>query len=225
MDFLESVGKTLGHVAQGVTDAAQTVSGAAQETMEQIKQQREEAAKDTNKCPNCGQPLNGVSAVCPMCGYEFRASDDTGSVAEFARQLAKIERSRNTLTDSVAKAFSGRTSNPTDEKIAGHIKSYVIPNTKEDIFDFMLLASGNMDAQAIVKLEKRKGFFGSNNAYQQEKDGISEVVLTAWSNKFDQAYQKAKISFGGDPDFRKIQDLYDAKMREIENAKSKSKRW
>ena len=91
-------------------------------------------------------------------------------------------------------------------------------NAVQAIIDVASRISSNAKVTAL-KTALRTAFA------QQEKDGISEVVLTAWSNKFDQAYQKAKISFGGDPDFRKIQDLYDAKMREIENAKSKSKRW
>lgn len=225
MAWLEDLGKTIGQVAQGVTDAAQTVTGAAQETMDQIRQQREQEQEDARKCLGCGQPLNGVEAVCPMCGYELRGSGSDGSIGEFARQLGKIERGRNNTLDAISKTFSGRTANPTDEKIASHIRNYIIPNTKEDVFEFMLLASSNLDAKSVAKLQKRKGLFGASNAYQQEREGISEVVLTAWLNKFDQAYQKAKISFGGDSDFRKIQDLYDSKMNEIEAAKSRSRMW
>lgn len=225
MAWLEDLGKTIGQVAQGVSDAAQTVTGAAQETMEQIRQQREQEQESARKCPGCGHPLNGIVAVCPMCGYEMQATDSDGSVAEFARGLNRIERGRNNTLDSISKTLSGKMSNPTDEKIASHIRNYVIPNTKEDVFEFMLLAAGNLDASAVAKLDKRKGFFGANNAQRQEREGISEVVLTAWLNKFEQAYQKAKISFGGDQDFKKIQDLYDSKMREIQTAKSGFRVW
>jgi uncharacterized Zn finger protein (UPF0148 family) len=227
MAFLEDIGKTIGQVAGGVSGAAQTVAGSAQETMEQIRQRRqqEQAPGAEGKCPGCGQPLNGLEAVCPMCGHEFLATEEEGSVAEFAKKLAKLESGRRGVMESMSKAFSGRTSYPTDEKIAGLIRSYVIPSTKQDVFDFMLLASGNMDAQAIAKLDKRKGLFGSSNALAQESDGISEVVLTAWLNKFEQAYQKAKISFGDDPDFRQIQELYDKKMGEIETARTKRRKW
>ena len=229
MALLEDIGKTIGQVAAGVTDAAQTVAGAAQSTMEQARLQREEeqakALADGSKCPGCGHSLSGMEAVCPMCGYQMRTDeDDDGSVAQFVKQLNKIERGRNDVMDSLSKTFSGRTSNPTDEKIAGHIRNYVVPNTKEAIFEFMLLAAGNLDAKKVALLQKRKGIFGVNNAMQQERDGVSEVVITAWLNKFEQTYQRAKISFGGDPDFKRIQDLYDSKMAEINAAKAK-KRW
>ena len=229
MALFEDIGKTLGQVAAGVTDAAQTVAGAAQETMEQAKQQREQdrakALSDESKCPGCGHPLNGVDAVCPVCGYERRTgSDDDGSVAQFVKQLNKIEHGRNNVMDSLSKTLSGRTSNPTDERLAAHIRNYVVPNTKEDVFEFMLLAAGNLDAGKVAALQKRKGFFGSSNATRQERDGISEVVITAWLNKFEQTYQRAKISFGADPDFRRIQDIYDSKMAEIQAATTK-KRW
>ena len=224
MALLEDIGKTFGQVAQGAIDAAQTVTGAAQETMEQMRQQKEAERAESSKCPGCGQPLNGMVAICPLCGYELRGASDEGSVVEFARQLNKLERGRNSVIDSLSKTFSGRTSNPTDERIAGHIRNYVVPNTKEDVFEFMLLAASNLDASAIAKLQKRKGIFGASNAMQQERDGISELVLTAWLNKFEQTYQRAKIAFGGDSDFKQIQNLYDEKMAEIETAKNK-RRW
>ena len=229
MAFLEDIGKTFGQVAVGVTDAAQTVAGAAQEAMEQARQQREQeqvkAIADDSKCPSCGHPLNGMVAVCPMCGCEMRSNGDgDGSVAQFVKQLNKIERGRNNVMDSLSKTFSGRVANPTDEKIAGHIRNYVVPNTKEDIFEFMLLAAGNLDAKKVALLQKRKGIFGASNTMQQEREGVSELVITAWLNKFEQTYQRAKITFGTDPDFRRIQDLYDSKMVEIEAAQSK-KRW
>ncbi|MBQ9003890.1 MAG: hypothetical protein IJ087_18750 [Eggerthellaceae bacterium] len=228
MALLEDIGKTLGQVAAGVTDAAQTVAGAAQDTMEQARQQREQdrvnALSSESKCPSCGHPLNGVYAVCPMCGHELRSSNDDDSIAQFVKQLNKIEHGRNNVMDSLSKTFSGRTSNPTDEKIAAHIRNYVVPNTKDDVFEFMLLAAGNLDASKVALLQKRKGFFGASKAAQQERDGVSELVITAWLNKFEQTYQRAKISFGTDPDFRRIQELYDGKMAEIEAATTK-RRW
>lgn len=229
MAVLNNIGKTLGQVAAGVTEAAQTVAGAAQSSMEQAKLQREKeqakALSGGSKCPGCGHTLNGMEAVCPMCGYQMRSDDDDdGSVAQFVKQLNKLERGRSGVMDSLSKTFSGRTSNPTDEKIASHIRNYVVPNTKEDIFEFMLLAAGNLDAKKVALLEKRKGVFGSGNAARQERDGVSEVVITAWLNKFEQTYQRASISFGNDSDFKRIQDLFDGKMAEIEAAKAK-KRW
>ena len=72
----------------------------------------------------------------------------------------------------------------------------------------MILASGNMDAKIL--------------AGKPSENGLSEIVVKAWESKFQQTFQKAKISFGNDVDFVKIQDVFDAKMQEIEREKPRS---
>ena len=158
--------------------------------------------KESRNCPQCGYQFNGIVAVCPACGYELRYTQSSGAARQLAKKIENLERFRNGVADSLTMKISGK--NPTDEKIASLIKNFVVPNTKEDIFEFMLLASGNMDATKMAK-----------------KEHESDVVMKAWEMKFNQTYQKAKLSFGNDPDFRKIQEIYDTKMNEIEAAKPK----
>lgn len=218
MAWLEDLGKTIGHVAQGINDAAQTVADAAQDTMEQVKQQREQERQqkkqqNTEKCPNCGHPLSGIAAVCPLCGFEFRSVDSEGSIENFVKDLNELERKRSAVFDSISQALSKRKANPTDEKIATLIRNYVIPNTKEDIIEFMLLASNNINGKVFVR--------GARTSYNSG-NGVSEVVQAAWVSKFEQAYNKAKISFGDDPDFKKVEELYCSKVKIVSEEKPKS---
>lgn len=167
-----------------------------------------ESKKNTNKnrkCPACGQPIEVISVKCPLCGYTFRYQDiEKGAVQELVNEINKLEKSRGIITDSVRAKISGRNIYPTDEKIANLIKNFVVPNTKEDIFQFMFLASSNMDSWVLAG---------------QETEGVSELVVKAWENKFEQTYQKAKMLFYEDNDFKLIQEIYDAKRSDIEEKK------
>lgn len=220
MAFLNEVGKAIGKASQGISDAAQTISSAAQETRENIARERQEKgiereakklseqeriAEEARKCPKCGQPLSAMSAVCPLCGYEIRNGKTADAIRGLTAEIEKLEKKRNTVTDALATKFSGRSDNPTDEKIASLIRNFVVPNTKEDIFEFMILAAGYMDARVLAGREAAKEVAG--------------IVIKAWETKFHQTYEKAKLSFGNDGDFGKIQELYDKKMAEIESAR------
>ncbi len=220
MAFLNEVGKVIGKAQQGLSDAAQTISTAAQETREEIakdrqerqlqkelqrKEEKERLAEEAKKCPKCGQALSGISAVCPMCGYEIRNAKTADSISNLTAEINRLEQKRHTVTDAIASKLSGRENTPTDEKIASLIQNFVVPNSKEDIFEFMILAAGYMDVKFL--------------AGRQKVSEVADIIIKAWDTKFRQTFQKAKFSFGEDVDFKKIQDLYDKKMQEIEDAK------
>ena len=116
-----------------------------------------------HKCPNCGEVLNSFTSNCPSCGYEIRGSSNPAAVQEFAIKLASAE-SRQ-------------------EKIA-IIRNFPIPNTKEDILEFMILASTNIG------------------------DNLEKDISAAWQSKTEQAYQKAQIIFQDEKEFSRIQNIY-----------------
>ena len=208
MAFLDGVNKAIGKAAQGISGAAKGIGDAAQgigDNLPKIKSSNDSKKDDSGKCPSCGQLLNGITAVCPMCGYELRSVKSSSSISDLTKEIEKLEKKRNVIADSLASKISGRSTNSTDEKIASLIRNFIVPNTKEDIFEFMLLAAGNMDAKLL--------------AGRKTVEGISEIVTKAWESKFEQTYQKAKITFGTDLDFKKIQEVYDKKMQEIDDAR------
>lgn len=205
MAFLNEVGKAIGKASQGISDAAKTVSSVAQETKENIVRDRQERAR---KCPNCGQPLDGISATCPLCGYELQNIGTASAVNNLTKEINKLNQKRYSVGNAIASKLSGGYENPTDEKIASLIQNFVVPNSKEDIVEFMILAAGNMDAKFL--------------AGKQKVSDVADIVITAWANKFEQVFEKAKISFGQDKDFLKIADIYNRKKQEIEELKKRS---
>lgn len=124
-----------------------------------------------HKCPNCGGNLNSFDAVCSGCGYELRDININSLVHNLSLELKKAKSS--------------------DEKIE-LISNFYIPNTKEEIYEFFILAYSNISA------------------------GVYEV--DAWIAKLEQAYLKAKFTFGQDSEFDYIQKLYD-KVKKSSNRK------
>lgn len=117
---------------------------------------------EIHKCPNCGDIMEPFEVKCNVCGYEIRSAKATLSVKEFE---LKLESTRSV-----------------DSRIA-LIRTFSIPNAKEDIYDFFILAISNVEAGG------------------DESD--------AWLAKLEQTYQKARLLFGSNSDFTYFQELYD----------------
>lgn len=188
---------------------------ALKSTNDMSKRQQEFAGKII-KCPNCGENLNSFDTVCPSCGYELRGSNSTGSIKEFEMQIRRIEASRKEQKSGIGKAFvkafGGNTINNTDQQIANLVSNFPVPNTKEDIFEFMILAASNIDPVA---------FDTSNNGYSLADRDSKKLVANAWISKYNQVYQKAQMMFPNDPKLNEITKLYKSKQREIRGNKSK----
>lgn len=161
-----------------------------------------------HKCPNCGEVLDSFVVNCPTCGCELRGVTNSISVREFTAKLEEIERTRPTKRSGFKRVREDpNTVSATDQKKISLIRSFVIPNTKEDMLEFLILASSN------INLHRYNDF-----------DTISEsekAISDAWQAKFEQAYEKAKLSFGDTPEFKKIHALYEKKTSEVEKSKKK----
>lgn len=124
---------------------------------------------EIKKCPNCGEILKSFSPNCPTCGFEIRNAHASSSVQELAKKITEIDSRRNSdRKNDIA----------IDKQLTNIIVSFPIPNTKEDILEFMILASSNID------------------------------ISDAWIPKVEQAYKKATTLLKGSEDFNKIEQLY-----------------
>lgn len=110
------------------------------------------------KCPNCGAPISSFSGKCAECGYEFSTINANETVKAFKEELEKIDReNKTTFLGSVLSAY-GRDDN-TKKKIQ-LIKTFTIPNTKEDLIEFALLCGSNLSSSAstTADMEMRKAW-------------------------------------------------------------------
>lgn len=129
-----------------------------------------------HKCPNCGEVLPSFVAHCPSCGYEIRGNSAVKSVQELYMEI-------NRATSSSQKDTM--------------IRNFPIPNSKEDILEFMVIASSNIIGE-------------------DDKD-----IYEAWLAKFEQAYQKAVLLFKSDDDFSKIEKIYENCQNNIKAEKQR----
>lgn len=167
MAFCVSCGRALGEGEKFCSNC-----GTENKNVENTKQQY---TGKVMKCPNCGEIVNAFVVMCPTCGYEFRGTKTSESVQEFARRIA--------MSKSI-------------EEQAKQIRSFPIPNTREDVFEFMILASTNIAGET------------------------QRIVFEAWLAKFEQCYQKAKLLFGDDNDFNRIQAIYEKTSKQITKEKT-----
>ena len=159
------------------------------------------------KCPRCGEVLDSFVGNCPTCGLELRGAKATSSVQEFALKLEAIEASRqfeaapNFIT---AKLIADKYISNTDQQKVSLIESYAVPNTKEDILEFMILATTSIDESVYGETQPTRG---------------QKAMANAWYSKIKQAYIKARNAYGSDRDFTKIQSMYDECSKNIKKQK------
>ena len=121
---------------------------------------------EVHKCPNCGEIIDAYDMICKSCGYEIRGRKTTSVVHELSLKLEN-------------------TSDP--QKKDELIRTFYIPNTREDIHEFFMLAMSQ------VKI-------GGTNT-------------DAWMVKLEQAYQKAELSFPNTQEFDRLKILYEKVLR------------
>lgn len=176
-----SAGASTAAVAASVGASAAAVATEAADSSTRVQ----EYAGKITKCPSCGEVLKALTVKCPACGFELREVNNASSVKDFTDKLA------NTIS--------------VKEKIE-LIRNYPIPNAKEDIFEFLVLATSNFDTKKYAA------------AYGSDKQ-ISE----AWLTKIEQAYVKAESLFKNDKDFDKFQEIYDSDIKELHSHEESQK--
>lgn len=178
--------------------------------IENPAERQQEFAGVILKCPNCGSQISQTTVICPDCGYRITGQAAVSSIQKFSDQLMRLEMNRK--RDGLGQMF-GVGANPTDKQKLSLIQSFPIPNTIDDIQEFVLLAVGNIDVSLSKASMKNKYQKHTNNAWNLAD--MARTISDAWVGKLQQAYHKAKIAFPDDPAFEAIKQVYESKMREL----------
>ena len=195
MSFCSNCGNKLPENAKFCANCGTAIN--APPTPQPNENQRKEVYDGViHKCPACGETWNSFSLTCPSCGYELRDGKATSSVSLLAQKLENLTAKRqNTFGDTFLKILNKKKIDAIDEQKINLIQNFPIPNTKEDLIEFLILANSNLKALGI----------------NQTNEATQTAFENVWKMKREQAYQKAKISFSNTPDFDVIQELYTGK--------------
>lgn len=187
-----------------------------------MAERQQEYVGSIKKCPSCGQVLQSFQAKCPSCGHELSGIEVVGSVSEFFNTFQKE-------TDKVRQLEL--------------IKMFPIPNSREDILEFALLASQQIKSFANAKASRvnmqsawtealgydvqggvlgqiKRGFVGD-----KDEDVKSEDFLIAWKDKLEQVHLKAELAFGDDKKgFEYLEKIVSEAIEAVDNLERKKKK-
>ena len=170
-------------------------------------------------CPNCGKQVPPMTLKCE-CGYEFTKAKAISSVQELVDKIDLISSDNSSVVDR-------------EQKICDTIELFPVPNTKEDILEFMSLATSNLKNKVpfyntyvgkviiyAVAIVVTFGWFliigyflGWFKNFSESEGILRERRQKAWKAKFDQILLKGR-SLRGDPDFQKQLDYYESMVNQ-----------
>lgn len=151
-----------------------------------------------HKCPNCGEIVEAFQDDCPSCGYKFRDVKVTSSVKELADKLERIANEK--VERNIWGKLSAKSMNAKVQKQVQLIQNFAIPNTYEDLWEFLILSSSNI-------------------TNYDDQSSEQAALSNAWTAKFEQAYQKAKLVINNPKEIASIEKLYESKSNQAKKAK------
>ena len=140
---------------------------------------------DVLRCPRCNEPYTPGTVKCGACGYEFINREAISSATKFAEGLAK----------ATEKAAKMKTKNDDQrEIIKNFITSFPLPNTRDDLLEF------------IASMEARR-----HDSYESSE----------YKAKLVEAINKAEMFFPNDPQFKIVIQQIRDKFKEESKQENK----
>ncbi len=155
---------------------------------------------DVKKCPACGAIVTSFSAKCIDCGHEFSNIEANASIQKLFKMLDEVESKRDDKVTAggvigglfknsigggaLSQALGG--GSKTDKRKKEIISLFPVPNTKDDILEFLSLA--------FPKAKSKGNFLTKNNPEYIEHNEFVSV----WKSKCEQVIMKAKFSMKDD---------------------------
>ncbi len=141
---------------------------------------------DVKKCPSCGAPVSSFSTRCQDCGIDFKNVQSNSSIQKLFDLLNSAENSRGDSTTSIfGKLQSMLGVNDADKRKLEVISSFPIPNTKDDMLEFLSLALPKTKIKKIFGLE-------------QSSDKVPNMYARTWIEKCEQIIMKARFAMKDD---------------------------
>ena len=151
---------------------------------------RSQKEGDVRKCPACGSSIQSFATKCSDCGHEFRNTESTHSVQKLADMLNAVQVDTPQASGVMGMFTQGSArilgNNRASDKRKEIIRNFPIPNTREDLLEFMAMAVPNCKKPPLLQ---RGTFEGA------ERTEMADV----WKAKCEQIVMKARFSMKNDP--------------------------
>jgi hypothetical protein len=144
---------------------------------------------DVKICPSCGASVRALQLTCDYCKHEFRNVNASSAMRVLSEQLAgaaeRIRRSKTVDPQRISiwneHLFAPATvAQEINRAQAAIISSFPVPNTREDLLEFMVIAS----AEAKKKPNRTMGA-----VYD-----ASDVLIDAWRTKLEELVSRARLT-------------------------------
>ena len=180
-------------------------------------------------CPQCGKQVPPLTLKCE-CGYEFTNAKRSYSMQILSERLNAISLTDDELKEIEKAAPGERAGKRSDflvSKQINMITTFPVPNTKEDIIDF-LSTSISLANKEIGFLDKKKNYFIVvvlagiiipvfgwlfGLIFMMAKSFSEEKLKQAWRAKSEQVLIKGR-SLRGDSEFTQQLDYYENLLSE-----------
>jgi DNA-directed RNA polymerase subunit RPC12/RpoP len=148
------------------------------------------------KCPSCGSPVLSFQTNCSDCGHEFSNIEANASIHKLFKMIEEVENQRKDDGMNLLKEYFSEIMGGVGDKVNNRkkdiIRNFPIPNTKEDIIEFLSLALPNA--------RKAGNFFtsGAFNSPANHRNRLHNEFVQVWYSKCEQIIMKARFSMKDD---------------------------
>ena len=166
----------------------QTVKAAAPS----VAAPRSDKFGDVKKCPACGAIAQSFQTKCSDCSHEFSNIGANVSIGKLFEMLNACENDRKEEGNSITGAFGSLMAkglgqgDKVTEKKKSIISGFPIPNTKDDILEFL--------STAIPNAKQKGNFMTKQNPENKSHNDLDPT----WFSKCEQIVMKAKFSMKDD---------------------------
>lgn len=147
---------------------------------------------DVKKCPACGAMAESFKTKCPDCSHEFSNVGANVSIEKLFEMLNACENDRKEQSTSILGVLGSQMAQATGggDKVTLKKKSIIsgfpVPNTKDDILEFL--------STAIPNAKQKGNFLTKQNPENKSHNDLAPT----WKSKCEQIIMKAKFSMKED---------------------------
>lgn len=150
-----------------------------------LKKSNKEKVGNIKTCPSCGASVKSMTISCEDCGHEFSNVTANNSISKLLNNINSLQKYKNEQEEDF------------DIRKAEIINNTAIPNSKEDLLEFLTVCTSQADVD----------FFA----------GGYKKAVAAWNNKASEALLKAKIAFSKDLKTLNLIEGYEKKLKKAKH--------